>query len=116
MCEEFIRCFSPTGPATPTLKELTNELNSVSNWYTLGVNLNFKHYQLNTIESNHPADNNRCKIDMLGCWLDSTSNPNWDTVAKALDQMDEHKLAVKIRRKYMTPTTTEGTVLQFLFE
>ena len=41
---EFIRCYSPTSPTTPTLKVLTNELKSVSDWYTLGVNLNFKTY------------------------------------------------------------------------
>ena len=67
---EFIRCYSLTGLTTPTLKALTNELKSVSDWYTLGVNLNFKTYKLRTIESNHPVDSNRRKIEMLSCWLD----------------------------------------------
>ena len=77
MFVEFIRCYSLTGLTTPTLKALTNELKSVSDWYTLGVNLNFKTYQLRTIESNHPVDSNRRKIEMLSCCLDHTSNPNW---------------------------------------
>ena len=117
MYVEFICWYSPTGLTTPTLKALTNELKSVSDWFTLGVNLNVKHYHLKTIERSHYVDNNRCKTEMLSRWLDSTSNPNWETVAKALDQMDEHNLADKIRRNYITSTTissTEGTVLLYM--
>ena len=99
-------------PATPTLKELTNELKQVADWYLLGINLNLKHHQLRTIRKDHYGDN-QCKIEMLGCWLDSTTNPTWETVAEALHLMDEHKIADTMQRKYITSTTTtstEGTV------
>ena len=68
----------------------------------LGVYLDLKREQLDAIERDHPRDNNRCKIDMLGCWLDTTTNPTWEAVAEALDLMGKRKVADTIRKKYST--------------
>ena len=102
-------CTVSTAPATPTLKMLTNELKSVLRWHTLGVNLELKLQQLGIIERNHRGDDERCRTEMLGCWLDNTTTPTWDAVAEALYQMDEHRVADEIRRKHIT--VIEGTVL-----
>ena len=100
---------SPAIPATLTLKALTNELKSVLDWYSLGVNLDLKRYQLSEIESNHRGDDKRCRTEMLGCWLDNTTTPTWEAVAEALCLMEAHAVADKIRRKYIiSTTTTEG--------
>ena len=104
----------PTVLATPTLKALTYELKSVTDWYTLGVSLGLKRDQLKAIEKDYHHDNNRCMIEMLACWIENTLNPTWEAVAKALNLMKLQEVADTIRRKCMTSTTTttdEGIVL-----
>ena len=107
------RCFCPpTAPDTPTLKELKNALKSVLDWHSLGVNLDLKSHQLGTIEKNHRGDDERCRTEMLICWLDDTIAPTWGAVAEALDQMGQGRVADEIRKTYITSTTAiEGTVL-----
>ena len=102
----------PTAPDTPTLKGLKNALKSVLDWHSLGVNLDLKSHQLGTIEKNHPGDDERCRTEMLICWLDSTTTPTWEAVAEALDRMEQGRIADEIRRKYVNSTTTiEGAIL-----
>jgi len=100
---------APEGPATPTLKELTNALKSVSNWHLLGVNLDLSDSELTTIEMNHRGDNTLCKTKMLSRWLAKTTCPSWEAVVQALRLMEANAVAVTIQRKYVT--TTEGKVL-----
>ena len=93
--------------ATPTLRTLTNELKSVLDWHTLGINLELEKYKLDEIERNY-HDVKRCRNEMLAHWLETTT-PMWEAVAEALHQMEEHKVAGKIEEKYVTSTTmTEG--------
>lgn len=83
-----------------------NELKSVSDWHTLGVNLDLKSHQLTEIEKNHRGDDQRgCKTEMLACWQNNTTTPSWEAVAEALCLMDAHTVANRIRRKFIT---TEG--------
>lgn len=100
---------SSTAPAQPSLKTLTNELKFVTDWHSLGVNLDLEYQQLDVIARNHKGDNKRCKTEMLDCWLHSTPTPTWEGVAEALCLMDEYAVAATIRRKYVnSTTTTEG--------
>ena len=114
-CHGVLCCvFSPTASATPTLKELMNELKSVSDWHTLGVNLDLKRHQLSEIEKNHRGDDKRCRTEVLGCWLDNTTNPTWKAVAEALYLMEAQSVADNIKIKYMTSITTdEGIALLY---
>ena len=101
---------SSTAPAQPSLKTLINELKFVTDWHSLGVNLDLEYQQLDVIARNHKGDNKRCKTEMLDCWLHSTPTPTWEGVAEALCLMDEYAVADTIRRKYVnSTTTTEGT-------
>ena len=88
-------------PATPSLEALTNELKSVSDWHSLGVNLDLKHHQLKEIEKNHRGDDKLCMTKVLIGWLDSTPNPTWEDTVEALYLMDEHTVANNIQRKYI---------------
>ena len=88
-------------PATPSLEALTNELESVSDWHSLGVNLDLKNQQLKEIEKNHRGDDKVCKTKVLSCWLDNTLIPTWEDVVEALNLMDEHTVANIIQRKYI---------------
>ena len=100
-----------TAPAAPTLKALKEALKSVVNWHSLGVSLGIKGHQLSIIENTH-RHGERCMTETLFHWLKSTTNPTWKDVAEALDQMEEHRVADEIRRKYITSiTTSEGRVL-----
>ena len=91
--------------APPTLKELSNALSSVTNWYSLGIKLGVESYDLDTIQQNHPRDNNRCRDEMLACCLRSANTPTWPTTVDALCQMGEHRLADKIRTKHPSSFT-----------
>ena len=108
--EHFIWSLSlPAVPATPTLKELTNALKSVSDWHLLGVNLDLSGSELATIERDYRGDNTRCKTEMLYRWLEKTTCPSWEAVVQALGLMEAYAAANRIQREYITPTaTTEG--------
>lgn len=79
------------------------------------MELDLKPYQLKVIEDNYRGDTKRCKTEVLICWLDNTTNPTWEAVAEALDQMDAHVVAAIIRRKYVTSTTTTEGAFYRLF-
>ena len=98
-----------TTAATPTQKALLKELKLVTDWHSLGINLDLQSHHLKIIQRNFGGDDQRCKAEMLACWLQSVTAPTWEAVVEALDQMDECQVASKIRRNYSTSTiTTEG--------
>ena len=90
----------PTAPATPTLKELSNALDSVVDWYSLGIKLGMKAHELATIEKDYHGDSKRCKHEMLNHCLQSGKLPTWKVVADALHLMGEYELASTIQGKY----------------
>ena len=95
--------------ATPLLKELSNALDSVVNWYSLGVKLGLEDHELRTIEQNYRGDGSeRCKHEVLSCWLRNTELPTWQAVADALCQVGEHKVAAKIQSKHCS-SSSAGT-------
>ena len=106
----------PAAVAAPTLKELSNALDSVVDWFTLGVKLELEDHELRTIERNYRGDGNeRCKSEMLSRWLRSTKLPTWKAIVDALQQMGEQAAASKIRAKYCSSfspiTDAAGTYL-----
>ena len=119
MSSEYLLCtmrcdlvFSPpTAPATPILKELSNALYSVADWYSLGVKLGLQDHELRTIEQNYRGDDERCKHEMLSCWLRTAKLPTWKAVADALHVMGEHTVVAKIQAKYCSSSTDTGTCL-----
>ena len=106
-----------TAPATPTLKELSNALDSVVDWYSLGVKLGMKAHELATIEKNYHRNNERCKLEMLSHCLQSAKLPSWRVVVDALQQMGEDTVASKIQAKYCSSSTvTTGMCLLCILE
>ena len=91
------------------MKELVNELKSVS-WYLLGINLDLEVSDLDAIDSNHRGNEQRCKTEMLSCWLyKQATTHTWEAVAKALNMMGEYRVEQVIREKHITPTATATT-------
>ena len=105
----------PTVPATPTTKELSNALDSVVNWYLLGVKLGLEDHELRIIERNHPGDNERCKHEVLSRWLRSAKHPTWKAVADALHLMGEETVAWKILSNHCFSSNTTGMCPFFFF-
>ena len=83
--------------ATPTLKELSDALRSIVDWYSLGVKLGLEGYELGTIGKDNHGDNERCKHEVLCRWLQKAKLPTWNAVADALCLMEHHNVALKIR-------------------
>jgi len=85
---------------TPALKELSNAVDSVVNWFSLGVKLELERHMLIQIEKDHRGDNERCKYEMLDRWLRNAKQPTWKAMADALCLIGEHQAALNIRTKY----------------
>ena len=107
---ELIIC-PPAAPATPTLKKLSNALDSVMDWHLLGVKLGIKAHELEAIEKNYHGDIVRCKHEMLGRWLQNAKLPTWKAVADALCWMGKHAIALKIRKQHCISSTATGMCL-----
>ena len=106
----------PTASTTPTLKELSNALDSVVNWFSLGVKLGVEDHELRTIEQNYRGDSERSKLEMLSRWLRSGKLPTWKAVVDALQQMGEQAVASKIQARYCSSSTdTAGTYVHIFF-
>lgn len=103
----------PPTQVTPTLnlKNFTNELQSVVDWHTLGVNLNLKSHKLSGIEEEYSKLTRR-KSEMLSLWLQNTTNPSWEIIVQALHLMEAHSVADRIQRKYITCiVSNEGIIV-----
>ena len=85
----------------PDTATLCNELGSVSDWHTLGLNLGVKDHELDQIERSHPTEGcGRWKRETFSLWLRRKSNASWQDVAGALRQMEENTVAERIELKY----------------
>ena len=103
--------------ATPLLNELSNALESVVDWYPLGLQLGLKDHELRTISQDFRGDNEHCKLEMLGRWLRNAELTTWKAVADALQLMGERKVALKILNKYCISSNTTGMCpLTFILE
>ena len=102
--------------ATPRLKELTNALDSIVDWYQLGVRLGLKDHELRTISRDFRGDNERCKLEMLGRWLRNAELPTWKAVVDALQLMGEHAVAAKIQARHCSSSTDTGKYILCSFK
>ena len=90
-----------------TVQALLEELKEVDDWYLLGAYLSVPVYKLNEIQSTSEHRGvERCKLDMLQYWLNTTMTASWRDIARALEQMDKLTLAAKLKRKYLWSTTS----------
>ena len=85
----------------PDTATLCNELGSVSDWHTLGLNLGVKDHELDQIERSHPTEGcGRWKQETFSLWLRRKSSASWRDVVQALRQMGENTEAKRIELKY----------------
>ena len=86
------------------MKDLSDELEPVADWHTLGVKLEVEDHKLTEIEEQY-RNPQRCKHEVLSRWLRKGHNCTWRRVVEVLMQMGEMVVADKIKLKYLTLTT-----------
>ena len=89
---------------TLTLKDLSNELEPVVDWYTLGIKLGVEYHKLKEIEQKYHDPQHR-KCEVLSRWLRKGHNCTWRRMVEVLMQMGEMMVADTIKLKYLTLTT-----------
>lgn len=62
-----------------------------------------RHDKLKQIEQDCSRETERCKTEMLNCWLQGDPEASWIKVVEALQRMDRVVLAQQLQRKYMYP-------------
>ena len=92
------------------LKDLSNELEPVADWHTLGIKLEVEDHKLREIEE-HYHDPHRCKHEVLSRWLRKGHNCTWRRVVEVLMQMGEVVVADTIWLKYLTLTIGKVVVV-----
>ena len=85
-----------------TLSEVENELRDVTaaDWFRLGVQLGIKTAKLREIETDHPRDVQRCKLEVLDWWLRNMPQVSWEKLANALHKIGGYDaLAQRLKKK-----------------
>ena len=99
-----------TAITKPTIDELIEGLDEVTNWFHLGVYLHIPRQRLIEIESEHKGLV-RCKIALFDLWLSRNPNASWSILIDALKKMDENSTAANLQMKHMkqSPKFPQGT-------
>ena len=68
-----------------------------ANWFDLGVELHLPYPQLKNIEDSYVNNPSRCLRECLSLWLTSANNRTWESLASALERMNQKPAATLIR-------------------
>lgn len=79
---------------------MQNELQEITSWYLLGIQLGVDPSKLEQFQANHPGDVERCKVDVLQHWLNNVDVPSWRSLAGAVQRLGGHsRLVQTLQRK-----------------
>ena len=84
----------------PKVGELSSELQEVTDWHRLGINLGLQVHELKVIERDFQG-NERRKEEMLDLWLRRNPDAGWRDVVSALQRMGENRVAERMRQNYV---------------
>uniref|UniRef100_A0A1X7SZP3 Death domain-containing protein n=1 Tax=Amphimedon queenslandica TaxID=400682 RepID=A0A1X7SZP3_AMPQE len=76
-----------------------------ANWFDLGVELNLSYPQLKNIQNTYVNNPSRCLRECLSLWLTSANNRTWESLASALERMNQKPAATLIRNTYDDPAS-----------
>ena len=68
-----------------------------ANWFDLGLELNLSYPKLKTIEDTYVNNPSRCLRECLSLWFTSANNRTWESLASALERMNQKPTAILIR-------------------
>ena len=83
------------------VRNISNALVAVTDWYNLGVALGIQPHKLDTIRINHHGTVNHCKFNLYDLWLRTDLDASWSKLARALSEAGETKAAATVREKYL---------------
>lgn len=83
------------------VRNISNGLVRVTDWYNLGIALDIPTHKLDTIRINHHDNVGHCKFSLYDLWLRTDLDASWSKLAKALSEAGEEKCADWIREKYL---------------
>ena len=96
---DIIHCTYTADTSLLTVSLLLEELKEVTDWYILGAYLNVPVHELKKI---NPQDGvERCKLEVLQFWLNTTITASWKDIARALEQLNMLKLAARLKSQYL---------------
>ena len=81
-----------------TVRQLAEELTEVDDWYMLGIHLDVPVPKLRQIKANTEKTEHG-RIEMFYYWLSRHTSPSWKDVIVALERMEHHALAAKLKKK-----------------
>ena len=86
------------------MKHLVTACKRVSDWHTLGIQLDLTTSQLNNIHATyHALGVDRLKTEMFDAWLKCSPNASWCELITALRAMGQDSVASNVRAVY-SPT------------
>ncbi len=90
-------------PTSLTPRDVYRELLPLaSKWNRIGILLNIKPEQLDTIKSNHPNEVEDCLLETIKEWLNGIDPPpTWEELVEAVKLVSKNR-AEDIRIKYCT--------------
>ena len=90
-----------------TIFQLTEELQGMNDWYSLGVALRVHPNKLKEIQKSSPHEGiQRWRIDLLHYWLNSTPDASWNDIIVALEKIGHKALSANLREKYQVSKIT----------
>ena len=81
---------------------LVSELESVVDWFHLGLYLGLSPPELEAIRADKQGQTKDCRSAMFTRWIDNTVEPTWSDIVTALVGIGKKSLAHKITIKYGT--------------
>ena len=83
------------------MKHLVTACKRVSDWHTLGIQLDLTTSQLNNIDVTYHAHGvDRLKTEMFDVWLKSSPDASWTNLITALRAMGLDSVASNVRAVY----------------
>ena len=72
----------------------------VSNWYMLGLALQFKSHDLDIIMKDHPNNTKSQTCEMFKIWLRTQPDASYEQLIKALREVEDEGVAISLSNKY----------------
>ena len=96
----IIKLLSTAADAVLSVKNLFNVTKEVTNWYTLGLQLDIPTHKLQSIQHDHRTLENS-KHEMLHFWVHSDPEASWGKLATAVERMEFRRISERIRDNYI---------------
>jgi len=96
----IIKLLSTAADAVLSVKNLFNVTKEVTNWYTLGLQLDIPTHKLQSIQHDHRTLENS-KHEMLHFWVHSDPEASWAKLATAVEKMEFRCISERIRGDYI---------------